>query len=77
MQLIGRHGCFFEAFKIKGSLSIPFITASEFDLEQLPSIFIIGGIIAVASSIFTVPFKSDSSFPNSKMVKSSNIGFEV
>ena len=37
------------------SLSIPFITASEFDLEQLPSIFIIGGIIAVASSIFTVP----------------------
>ena len=36
-------------------LSIPFITASEFDLEQLPSIFIIGGIIAVASSIFTVP----------------------
>ena len=36
-------------------LSIPFITASEFDLEQLPGIFIIGGIIAVASSIFTVP----------------------
>ena len=36
-------------------LSIPFITASEFDLEQLPSIFIIGGIMAVASSIFTVP----------------------
>mgnify|MGYP000984793921 CR=1 FL=1 len=37
------------------SVSLTFITASGFDLEQLPSIFIIGGIMAVASSIFTVP----------------------
>ena len=37
------------------SVSLTFITASGFDSEQLPSIFIIGGIIAVASSIFTVP----------------------
>ena len=37
------------------SVSLTFITASGFDLEQLPSIFIIGGIMAVASRIFTVP----------------------
>ena len=37
------------------SVSLTFITASGFDSEQLPSIFLIGGIMAVASSIFTVP----------------------
>ena len=59
------------------SVSLTFITASGFDLEQLPSIFIIGGIMAVASSIFTVPSGAAVSYTHLTLPKGKAVEYVI
>ena len=49
-----RFGCLV-SLGIGGSITVIFLIASGLDLEALPGIFMFGGFLTVASSIFTVP----------------------